>query len=144
MMANYDVVIKSKPYIRRKYLWTEYIQSYLLFNFIFHFLCFIPLCQCSLLVIHSLARLILLLLRMADMTVKRWCHPLAKLHYYYRIPYTLSHLSLPTCSTGRFSRADVSSLGNKSGGECTFILKSWEAEFSKSWDLGNVLWKGDI
>ena len=39
-----------------------YIQSYLLFNFIFYFLCFIPPpCPCTLLVIHSPAKLNLLL-----------------------------------------------------------------------------------
>lgn len=47
VMANYNGVMKSKLYLRKKYLRTGYILGYLPFHFIFHFMCFIPPCQSS-------------------------------------------------------------------------------------------------
>lgn len=98
----------------------RYMQSYLLFNFIFHLLCFIPPpCQCTLLVIHSPAKLNLLLQteqQKDDVTLKPNCTVISG-------PLSLIYLCRQR-STGRFSRADARSLGNKSGGECTFIFKS--------------------
>ena len=89
---------------------------------------------------HSLAMLNLLLLRMADRTAKRWCHPLAKLHCYYRTACTLTHLSLPT-SLHRTRIQGRSELPWQPKWSRVHIhLQSWEVEFSKSWHFRNTLW----
>lgn len=97
MMVNYDRVIRSQCYRRKIYYESlDLVKAPFLVNFIFHYFCLILPCQCAVLVIHSLARLDLVLRRMADTAEKRWCHPSAKLHYYSSTACTLIHLSLLT------------------------------------------------